>query len=151
MKFDIIQDSREKQPWKFKEHKVTVEKLDSADYSLRGLEKVFAIERKMTVSEISNNILEARFERELERLDKYKFAFMVCEFTWDDIIMFPIGSSIPKSIWHKIKIKSEFIRSALTRYQLEHNIKIIFAGKNGDLAALELFKHITRMEENGKI
>jgi ERCC4-type nuclease len=154
-KFTVIQDTREQKPWKFTPDKLCagtlITKLDTADYSLVGWEEEFIIERKGSTSEVCTNIYEKRFEKELERMSHFKFPFIICEFNWDDVINFPINSGIPKGVWHKVKMSGEFMRSCLIRYQLEYNVKVIFAGVNGDIAAMELFKHLTRLRSNGKI
>ena len=47
-------------------------KLNTGDYSIEGMESIFTIERKMSVSEIANNITENRFKDVLDRLDKVR-------------------------------------------------------------------------------
>ena len=54
--FTIIIDTREQQPWSFEDYVVANKKLDTGDYSIEGLQDVFAIERKKSINEIANNI-----------------------------------------------------------------------------------------------
>ena len=70
--YTIIIDTREQQPWAFKHHSVANRKLDTGDYSMEGFEDIFTIERKKSISEIANNIVESRFSNALERLGRCK-------------------------------------------------------------------------------
>ena len=56
----IIVDTREQQPWSFDFNEIAVAKLDTGDYSVAGLEEILCIERKKSVSEIANNIVDKR-------------------------------------------------------------------------------------------
>ena len=145
-KYTIIKDTREKNGWNFSPdedcEKMELFALKTGDYSLAGMENTFAIERKGTTAELANNIWEKRFEKELVRLDEFKHAFIICEFTYDDIMMFPIGSTIPKSLWHKLRMTSKLMQSSLTRYMVQHNVKIIYAGKNGESVAKQIFRQV---------
>jgi len=51
--FTIIVDTREQTPWTFDNYVVASQKLDTGDYSIQGLEHIFTIERKKSVSEIA--------------------------------------------------------------------------------------------------
>ena len=72
-KYTVIKDTREQEGWFFTQTTacdgMVREKLDTGDYSLRGYEELLAIERKGKISEFARNIVENRFERELERLE----------------------------------------------------------------------------------
>ena len=114
--FTIIVDTREQLPWDFEENTIAKEKLDTGDYSVKGLEDILCIERKRSVSEIANNLTEKRFDDVLSRMSKYKFAFLLLEFSVDDILSFPIGSDIPKRMWDKIKISPNYIIARTVSY-----------------------------------
>ena len=122
--FHIIVDTREQQPWSFDHHVVSCEKLDTGDYSVRGLENTLCIERKKSVSEIANNITEKRFKDVIDRMTPYKYSFMLFEFELEDILIYPVGSNVPKRMWDKIRISPNFILKNLIEFQLLHNIKI---------------------------
>jgi ERCC4-type nuclease len=64
---DIIVDSREQKPYSFSYNSST-EALPVGDYSLKGYEKVFAVERK-TLDDLANSLGNDRdrFEDEMER------------------------------------------------------------------------------------
>ena len=79
----IIEDTREQTPLDFSSfHFVEVVRatLKSGDYSIRGYETQFAIERK-SLADLIGTITKGhdRFERELERLMSYQFAAVVIE------------------------------------------------------------------------
>ena len=128
--YTIIIDSREQQPWTFRNKVTAVNKLDTGDYSIQGLENLVAIERKKSVSELATNITESRFKDVIQRLSETKYAFMLFEFSLKDILIYPIGSNIPKSKWQYIKITANFLLKNITDWQLKHNIKVYFCGSH---------------------
>jgi ERCC4-type nuclease len=56
--FTIIVDTREQKPWSFENYTTAIRKLDTGDYSIEGLEHLLCIERKRSVSEIANKIMQ---------------------------------------------------------------------------------------------
>lgn len=148
--YKVIRDTREKvgHGWMFKKEGdclgTEIKKLDSGDYSIEGWEKDFVIERKRNTGELATNIYEKRFEEELCRLDEYKYPFIICEFSFNDVVMFPINSGIPKQLFHKVKMSADFMQNSLAKWQVKHKVKIIFAGACGDLAATKLFKYVAK-------
>lgn len=146
----ILRDTREKEGhgWLFDKddfiESTEITKLDTGDYTIKGYEKIFTIERKLSTSEISNNIFEKRFEAELERLEVYQYPFMIFEFSMEDILAFPVNSGIPRYMWGKLKTKGAFLLSAIMRYHTIYKTKIIFAGNEGKSVAKSLFKMIVK-------
>jgi ERCC4-type nuclease len=153
-RFTVIRDTREKDGhgWFFDEDNccqgTLVQKLDTGDYSIVGLENTLSIERKESVSEIATNIVTERFTKELDRLRDIKHKFLICEFELNDIMTFPIGSNIPKSKWNTIRIKPPFIISCLSNIQVKYNLHIIFAGnsRNAKTIAYNLLKRVYECE-----
>lgn len=142
--FTIIIDTREQKPWTFDEYATAHNKLETGDYSIEGLQDIVTIERKRNVAEVANNITESRFQDVIDRLKKIKYPFILLEFNLDDIMRYPIGSTIPKKLWSKIRITPNFIIKHLLDLELEHNIKIIFCGNstNAEKIALSILKRI---------
>lgn len=142
--FTIIVDTREQQPWQFKNHATAIQKLDTGDYSILGLENLIAIERKKSVSEIASNVVEPRFKDVLNRLKTIKYPFILLEFSLKDVLIYPIGSNVPKKMWDKIKISSTFLLKNITDWEIEHNIKVFFCGNadNAERLASYLMKKI---------
>jgi ERCC4-type nuclease len=150
--FTIIIDSREQQPWEFSHQTTAVQKLDTGDYSIEGLEDILCIERKKSVSEIANNITEKRFKDVIDRMSKYKYPYMLLEFDLDSILTYPVGSEIPRRMWNKIKISPNFIIKNLLEFQLLHNISIMFCGSasNAERISLSLMNRIYELERKPK-
>ncbi|HEY3899690.1 MAG TPA: ERCC4 domain-containing protein [Chthoniobacter sp.] len=71
----IIIDTREQEPLPLTTYPVARGTLTSGDYSIAGLEREFAVERK-TVPDLVRSLTteRERFSRELERLRGYRFA-----------------------------------------------------------------------------
>jgi ERCC4-type nuclease len=122
----------------------SISKLDTGDYSLRGLENIFCIERKGSVSEFANNITEKRFKDVTDRLAHIKHAFLLLEFDLEDILIYPVGSTVPKKMWDKLRITPKFILKHINELQILYNIKVIFCGdaSNAEKMALSLMRKI---------
>jgi ERCC4-type nuclease len=150
--FTIIVDTREQMPWEFGYHVTSKRKLDTGDYTMEGFESIFTIERKMSVSEIATNITENRFKDVLERLGKIPHAYMLMEFSIEDIYIFPVGSDIPKKQWDKLRVKGHYIMKALIEAQINHNIHILFCGdsNNAERTAVSIMKRIYEKYGNQK-
>lgn len=149
--YKIIQDTREQTPWKFAVGKectdLTVKKLDIADYTLEGLEDIFLIERKLSVSEISKNMIGKdyeRFERELVRLNEVRHAYLIMEFTLLDILQYPWGDkNLHISIKKRIKVTGKFILKKLIQLELKFpNISFVFAGPRGKEFSAAIFSEM---------
>lgn len=151
-KFKVIIDTREQQPWIFERTTAENKKLDTGDYSVEGYEDILCIERKKSVSEIANNITESRFKDVIERMNNYKYSFLILEFNLNDIYRYPVGSNVPKHMWNKIKISSGFIIKNLLELQLKNNIKVLFCDNatNASRIALSLMKKVYEIEESNK-
>jgi hypothetical protein len=151
-KYTVIQDIQEKIPWQFLQSVycagTEVKHLETADYSLKGLEKKFVIERKRDTGEFARNITQKRFERELIRLQEFEFPFLILEFTMSDILNFPHGSGIPEKFWKRLQINSSFMLQTLIDYQIKYRAKIILAGKHGKSTASYLFKRMVEIHDS---
>lgn len=101
--FTVIVDTREQAPWSFQNLRadssqkyrplvVFTERkgLESGDYTIKGYEDQFSIERKSLADAFSTFTVDReRFERELERLNKMRFAVIIVEAGFDTIIAGP--------------------------------------------------------------
>jgi len=151
--FTIVVDTREQKPWVFENYSTAHHKLDTGDYSIQGLENIIAIERKRNVAEIAHNITENRFDDVIDRLSKTKYPFILLEFNLQSVMQYPVGSTIPKKLWNKIRITPNFIIKHLLELQIEHNINIIFCGDsdNAEKMALSILKKIHKIETNKEL
>ena len=125
----IIRDTREKHGWVFANQHVPIvsRKLDTGDYTVEGIEDDFVIERKATVAELAQNITSKAFRDEIHRLAGFRHAFLIFEFSWQDLETFPVNSTIPSRLWKKIKISSKFLTSTVNTYRLKYGIQCITA------------------------
>lgn len=148
--FTIIIDTREQQPWHFPQRATAIQKLDTGDYSLIGLENIVTIERKKSVNEFATNITEKRFKDWVGRLATVEFPFVLLEFSLSDILRYPIGSNIPKKMWNKIKISPNYILKNLLELQLYYNINVILCDNhyNAERLAEQIFKRIYYLDKN---
>jgi len=153
VKFNVIQDTREQNPWKFTDkcvEKVVSQKLDYGDYALQGYQNMLWIERKGSVSEIANNMFEERFERLLHNVADYPYKYIICEFSMDDVYNYPYRQGLPKSVIRKIRVRGKRIMSYLAHVSLEHYINIVYA-YNANYAqhyATSLMKNMLRVIES---
>jgi hypothetical protein len=145
-KYKVLRDTREQQGWDFPAKDLCLGTVDATlktgDYTLDGYENVFVIERKMSTGEISQNIVQSRFERELQRLESFAYPFLVCEFTLEDVINFPHNSGIPRSRWSTLRISPQFLLKRLNEFQIRYRTRFIFAGQMGREFASSLFKRV---------
>jgi hypothetical protein len=146
--FTIIIDTREQQPWTFDNYAKAHKKLDTGDYSIEGLEHLLTIERKKSSSEFATNIVESRFKDVVMRLSQFKYSFLLLEFDLQDLLIYPIGSTVPKRMWDKVKITPSFLIKNIIELQLNHNIKVMFCGSasNAEKIAEFIFKKIHYIE-----
>lgn len=143
--YTIIVDTREQYAYEFGYHTTSREKLDTGDYSIKGLEDIVTIERKQSVSEIANNITTPRFTNELERMRPIAHKFLLCEFNLEDIFQFPVGSDIPKRLWEKLRVSNNYIlKFLIEKVMLEYEVQVIFAGDstNGEKIASRILNKI---------
>lgn len=150
--FTVIIDTREQQPWEFKHYTTANKKLDTGDYSIEGLENIVCIERKKSASEFANNIVESRFKDVVSRLSQMPHAFLLLEFDLEDLLIYPIGSTVPKRLWDKIKISPGFLIKNILDLQVLHNIHVCFCGDsdNAEKLAEFILKKIYYLEKNKK-
>lgn len=153
-KFIVLRDTREKQGkgWRFIASKycagMKVGKLQTGDYSLLGYERIITIERKGSVSEFANNLIQARFYRELDRLEEIKYPYIILEFSLRDLIDYPYSDAVPPSVRNKICIKGKFLLKKLCEIELKYRTRIIFAGNSSSAKemAFSLFKRVVEVK-----
>ena len=143
----IIIDTREQQPWAFAEYSTTVQKLDTGDYTIRGMEDVLCIERKKSVSELATNIMEDRFWREMERMGSFTHKFLILEFDYRHIMDYPEGSDLPKRVKSRIRIRGPFIIKKMCEIQMNHSVHILPCGntENAEFVATNIIKKVYEM------
>lgn len=149
----ILVDNREQKPWKFRGYDCHPCTLETGDYAMASephskytdedLNYLLCIDRKGAVSELYQNVTQARFKKEIERMKQFRHAYLILEFNLSDIMRFPVGSDIPKRRWRYLRVKPPFVIGYLTTLMLE-GIQVIFAGnaENAQKIALSLMKKV---------
>jgi ERCC4-type nuclease len=149
----VLKDSREKQGWDFPRDNlclgIEIAALKTGDYTLKGYEHLICIERKKEVAEIAGNVgkYKKRFEAEMQRINEFKHAFIICEFSLQDIIDYPKFSRVPKERRENIVISGKYVLKCLIEYQLKYNVKLIFCdnAENAAIFARSLMKRLYEM------
>lgn len=156
MGFTVLVDTREKQPWEFLSSSILGRefvKLDSGDYTVDGLEDILAIERKRDVAELANNVTEKRFPDWLERMAEKRFKYILIECDLQDVIDYPVGSSVPKRLWGKVRISGSYLMKCISQIQVKYGIHVVFcsnARTAAHLATNIMKRVIERLDEEAQ-
>lgn len=122
-------DTREKIPWDFTFYGFEQEfiKLDTGDYFFEDFPDI-CIERKRSTGEISINLGSKwkQFEREMQRMSTFKYAYIICEFPIEHLDIFPEKSGIARDKIHKIRMNSSFLKMRLFSNCNKYNITPLF-------------------------
>lgn len=150
--FTVIRDSREKAAygWTWDAEKedaypprcigTEIEKLDVGDYSIRGYEDVFCIERKADISELWMNYADkTRFEDELIRMQSVPHRFIIVESVMSRDLFYLSPPQFQKGV--PGKALQEWLSYLMIKYQTP----ILFEGDSGRRKAMCLMKQIVRI------
>ena len=160
--FTIIRDTREKEGYTFEPVEtryhtckgMVMQKLDTGDYTLEGLEDKLCIERKSSVAELAGNVGQDRhrFMREIERMKEFPHRYIVLEFSLSDLMLFPEGSNISESDWGKVKVTNTFMLRTLMEFQIFDNIHVLFCDskKHAKWAVLSILKRVNDIYSIGR-
>ncbi len=149
-KFTILRDNKEKVGyWDFSfshlVEDIEVCHLKTGDYSIKGLTEIISIERKKTTNEISINLgLKWKtFQAEFERLSIIKYRYVICEFSIDNLLEYPVNSGMPKYLWKHARMSGKFMLSRIGQLSDTYGVEFIFAGNkhNAEKKAIELLEH----------
>jgi len=149
----ILKDTREKLGWDFESYEkceaMKIQGLKTGDYTLEGLETILCVERKASTGELSLNLGKKRktFEAEVERMSHFRWAYIICEFSIDDLMTFPVGSGIPRSKWKFIRMNGKFMWRKLSEYQEDYGIQVIFCDnrEQAQEMVLKIFNDVTEI------
>lgn len=113
----VIVDSREQKPYRFV--RMAVAALPAGDYSIQGFESEVAIERK-TLQDAYGSLGNgrARFERELQRLAKFRYAAIVVESTLQDFLKPPPFT----------RMNPKAAVNSLIAWSVKYRVCVFFAG-----------------------
>jgi ERCC4-type nuclease len=157
-KFTVIKDTREQEGYHFSAFNACAGmielKLDTGDYTIKGLEKQVCVERKGCVEELAINLGQKKFAfmNEIQRMKAFPHRFIVLEFDLEDLISFPEKTRIPVRNKLALKITGKYMLKCLMEFELYENIHILFCGNkhNAFLAVSSLFKRINEMYTVGR-
>jgi hypothetical protein len=141
MKYVILKDTREKNGWSFdafdKCLAVARWGLKTGDYTARGLERDLVIERKASTGELAMNLGKKRkaFEAEIERMSDFRWKYILCEFSIDDLMNFPQNSGIPKKQLQYVRMNGKFMWKKLCEYQEQSGVEVVFCDSKLDAEA----------------
>jgi len=152
-KYIILKDTREKNGWNFEsfDRCQTVAKwgLKTGDYTARGLEKELVIERKASTGELAINLGKKRkaFEAEIERMANFRWRYIICEFSIDDLMNFPKNSGIPKKQIQYVRMNGKFMWKKLCEYQENHGVQVIFCEnkEHAEERAIMIFDEVSEI------
>jgi|APGre2960657404_1045060.scaffolds.fasta_scaffold06905_2 ERCC4-type nuclease len=155
---NLIIDTREKTPWSFENDKdfesVVFEKLDVGDYAIKEIVDLCVIERKATVDELFNNFTKdkERIYAEIDRMKNYKYRFIVIEQDLSQILDHQ-NYYINKAFGARRnpRMPVAVVASNLTQIMLEHNVHVIFAGKNARSITKAILLRLYELRMKGKI
>ena len=151
--YTVIQDTREQDGWWFTEYDkcdgMEVGTLTTGDYTIKGFEDVVCVERKGSTSEIAMNLgrKKAPFQAEVERMKDYSFAFIVCEFSMDDLLQYPEKSRVPRAARSQVKVTGKYLLKCLLEIQVCYNVRVLLCGNknNAFVVCNSLFKRLNEM------
>lgn len=150
-KFLVIRDTQEKENkgWRFNKtdycEGTVDQKLCTGDYTLDCYQNIFTIERKGSISEFAHNVIEERFDREIERMKNIPHSFILLEFNMSDILAYPYSAKIPRNKIKDVKIRGKYILRRINEFMIQYpNIKIIPCGNKGKDMAISIFKRIVQ-------
>ena len=153
MKYIVLRDTREKTGWDFKTHdkcRAVVDwGLKTGDYTVRGLEKHLVVERKASTGELAMNLGKKRsaFEAEIKRMDNFRWKYILCELSIDDLMNFPENSGIPKKQLQYVRMNGKFMWKKLCEYQEQHGVQVVFCDNkiNAQEKAMFIFDEVTEI------
>lgn len=145
--FTVLRDQQEKKGyWTFPANEnclgTKVAHLKTADYAIENHEGFFLVERKASTGEFAMNVNEGRFVRELERMESCEHPFLVAEFAYDDLSIFPVNSGIPRHLWPSLKVTSKYLRKCWHAYELKYKTKLVAAGPDAEAYVAGLIKRV---------
>tara|TARA_Y100001938_G_scaffold145524_1_gene222358 strand:- start:13026 stop:13511 length:486 start_codon:yes stop_codon:yes gene_type:complete len=152
-KYIVLRDTREKNGWDFSSQDKCMAVKDwglrTGDYTARGLEKSLVIERKASTGEIAMNLGQKKnaFEAEMERMSKFRWAYIVCEFSIDDIMSFPENSGIPKKRWQYMRMNGKYIWKRIREIEEEFGVVFLFLDNKHDAEdkVVRIFDEVTEI------
>ncbi|MCH8854120.1 MAG: ERCC4 domain-containing protein [Planctomycetes bacterium] len=114
----VLIDTREQAPWTFT-LATEAATLDTGDYSIKGLERLIAVERK-SLGDLLGCVGRHRdcFKRELQRMRGYRFRALIIEATL---------AELDEGNWRGL-LKPSHVLGSLAAWQAQYSLPILLAG-----------------------
>lgn len=139
----ILYDDREKKPWKFNEKKFFMKRarLEVGDYTIRGLDHRFSIERKGSLKEVlvnSTGSNSSGFKEQMYRLSKLDCGILVIEDDFSNVgrAVRELQSTVKKVRWDK-NTAMRWLSSVIG----EFDVPVLFVGNKRKLST-KFVEHI---------
>ena len=148
----IIRDTREHEGngWVFDKDKLFAGTktigLKTGDYTVETLETKLCIERKGSLTEFVQNLVQKRFKNELKRMTEFEYRHIVLEFLAEDLMRYPHTSAVPYKVRRSTKLTGSFLMKRAIEFQIEYNIHFWFAGTFGKSMSKSLIKRAWERE-----
>lgn len=141
--FTVLVDDREKKAWNLP-YKIEKKRLKTGDYTIKGFEKVIAIEKKSGLIELLNDLANGyrpTFERFLKRLSKYPVKVIVVEDTLSTLSISRALVHIRRKSGGKARLTAKTIYYWVAEISTKYGIPIVFVGKRAKMDLLpEVFR-----------
>lgn len=156
--YTVIKDTREQNgyffPSNFSCAGFIEHKLDTGDYTIKGLEDKLCIERKGCVEELAINLGHKKhtFLKEISRMTHFPHKFIICEFSLNDLLVFPDHTRIPVKNKQALKITGKYMMKCISEFQIHENINILFCDNkfNAFIAVCSIMKRVNEMYTIGR-
>lgn len=120
-----------------------VRHLRTGDYTLENYENVLTIERKRDSGEYSGWLFTSRCQKELQRMKDFQHPYVFLEFSFEDLIQYPVNSGIPRSKWDQLRLSPQgFVKAHHELRARFPHVRFEFVGRFGREAASSLFKRV---------
>lgn len=144
----VIRDQQEKANyWTFPAGNrclgTVVRHLKTGDYTLEHYENRFTIERKHDCAEYASWVFQSRCRKELARMKDFEEAYLFLEFSFSDLVTYPVNSGVPRSKWPDLRVTPQAL--VKTHWELRREFPWVrweFVGAHGREAASSLFKRV---------
>jgi len=141
--FTVLVDDREKKAWDLP-YKIERKRLKTGDYTIKGFEKIIAIEKKSGLIELLNDLANGyrpTFERFLKRLSKYPIKCIVVEDVLNNVAIDRALMYIRKKSRGRCRLTSKTIYYWAAEISVKYGIPVIFVDKWAMMALLpEVFR-----------
>ncbi len=80
-------------------------------------------------------------------MDNFRWKYILCEFSIDDLMNFPENSGIPKKQLQYVRMNGKFMWKKLCEYQEQHGVQVVFCDNkiNAQEKAMFIFDEVTEI------